>query len=307
MSEPGTQQPRQPDGFIGSADSDTSGLTCCCTCIPLWCYRTVLPCDRGCGPTWWAGGGGVSRVISQVSGPCTRRLQSLRLRTILVRGLVASRCSSLPGLPNHGRLVPGSCILFPTWAVLRLPPSASRTHPLLHDVRFDQLAPSPSPVSLQMPSWWQPHTHTHMEGSAVAAAAGGQPSGMIPLISSHLILVSSAPSPAQPCLAAQGRDQQFVQSTLSALSKVPSKPQLSGKRSHCHTTHTPPLPCCHLRSLEVGIVMDSDSLVARPRREEPETRRCMSIYTQTYAHVHSSVSQSVRQTALAALSQRFDC
>lgn len=138
------------------------------------------------------------------------------------------------------------------------------------------------------------HTHTHIEGSAVAAAAGGQPSGMIPLISSHLILVSSASSPPSRALQPAGKGPAVRPVTLSALPKLPSKPQLSGKRSHCHTTHIPPLPCCHLRSLEVGIVMDSDSLVARPRREEPENRLCMHTHTHTHMCTHQSVSQTDR-------------
>lgn len=81
---------------------------------------------------------------------------------------------------------------------------------------------------------------------AAARGTGGQPSGMIPLISSHLILVSLASFPAKPYLASQGRASSSSSHPLSPLSKVPSKPQLSDELSHCHTTHLP-CPGCHLR------------------------------------------------------------
>lgn len=78
-------------------------------------------------------------------------------------------------------------------------PSASRLPSLFHDVRFDQLAPSPSPVSLQLPSGGGIIQAQKVLHAVVAAArgTGGQPSGMIPsfhLISSWFLLHLSPPS-----------------------------------------------------------------------------------------------------------------
>lgn len=157
-------------------------------------------------------------------------------------------------------LVPGFRFLhLAPRAVLRLPPSALLLCSMTSDSTSLRLSLLLSACSC--PRWWLPGT----ESSAVAAAASGQPSGMTPLISSHLILVSSAFFPAQPCLASQGKGQQFIQSTCQPSPKVPSKPQLSDRRLHCQTT---PLLClavvtCTWAVWKSGIVMDSDCLVAR--------------------------------------------
>lgn len=119
--------------------------------------------------------------------------------------------------------------------------------------------------------------------SGSGSRAASRPGGMTPLhfISSHLGFSRLVPRPAVPCSAGKGPAVRPV--NASALPKVPSGPQLSGKRSHCQAT---PLPCPAVTcaSLEVGIGMDSDCLVARHRREEPENRRCAHIRTRTRAH-----------------------
>lgn len=120
---------------------------------------------------------------------------------------------------------------------------------------------------------------------AVVAAAGGT-SGMIPLISSHLILVSLASFPAKPYLASQGGASSSSSHPLSPLPRCHRNPSF---RMNCRIVIPHPYPALAVTcaGLEVGMAMDSDSLVARPRREEPENRRCT-----THMRTESFVSQS---------------
>lgn len=128
---------------------------------------------------------------------------------------------------------------------------------------------------------------------AAARGTGGQPSGMIPLISSHLILVSLASFPAKPFLASQGRASSSSSHPLSPLPRCHRNPSF---RMNCRIVIPHPYPALAVTcaGLEVGIVMDSDCLVARPRREEPENIRCAR---KANTQSHSSISQT---TALAA-------
>lgn len=134
---------------------------------------------------------------------------------------------------------------------------------------------------------------------AAAGGTGGQPSGMIPLISSHLILVSLASFPAKPFLASQGRASSSSSHPLSPLCKVPSKPQLSDELSHCHTT---PLPCpgCHLRRSGSRLC---DGFGQSRRPTSPRGAREYTVCTQS-KHMKSLISQSddsLSRTCLSAL------
>lgn len=73
---------------------------------------------------------------------------------------------------------------------------------------------------------------------AVVAAAGGT-SGMIPLISSHLILVSLASFPAKPYLASQGRASSSSSHPLSPLPRCHRNPSF---RMNCRIVIPHPYP-----------------------------------------------------------------